>query len=256
MVARQLRVFDRQLPANGLAALENLMSELGSWWPDLLARWAPSGSEGCLRLAIRNGSINFYSNGQSIARITFGNGGRRPALGIHRKYVMGVQAPAGQKYFRLSSKEGRDPEGRRAAWGGPGMLRAWIRNSECHSGDEKRCIEAVVVSSPKVIDLEMGLPAFDRRNGALRMDMVALEQATNGIRLVFWEAKLIRDKRLRSREHNPEVFKQIDAYRLYLSDADRMQRIVEAYRNSCRIMRELHRMASAKMMIGPLDRGL
>ena len=67
--------------------------------------------------------------------------------------------------------------------------------------------------SPKIVDLEMGLPAVDGRKKPLRLHVVSLEQAADGIRLVFWEGKKMGDGRLRSKVHKPRVFEQIDAYR-------------------------------------------
>ena len=197
--------FNRRLPDNALTALQALMSRQIGWWPHLLAHWAPSGSDGCLRLAIRNGYMNFYSSGQSIAKVTFGHGGHVPALSVHEKYVNGPAA-SGQRYIRFSTQDGRDTQEPSSAWGGSKMLQAWIKNSAKHYSNEKRCIEALVAVSPKVIDLEMGVPAVDDRTSALRMDIVSLENAPNGIRLVFWEGKMIGDARLRSRVHEPKVF--------------------------------------------------
>ena len=243
--------FSRRLPKRSWEALEALISKT-SWWPNLLAHWAPSGSEGYLRLAIRDGYMNFYSGGQSIAKITFGRGGNQPTLSVHHKYV--ISHAKGQKNLKCSAEEGLDAGGSPVAWGGPRMLRKWISNSYCYRGEEKRCIENVLTISPKVIDLEMGLPAFNGREIALRMDIVALEPATHGVRLVFWEGKMIGDGRLRSRNRQPEVFKQIDAYRSYLQDEKRKQGIIQGYRKSCRIMERLHGMASrVAPHIGPLD---
>ena len=240
-----MSTFARRLPKRALAALEALMSSQTSWWPDLLAHWAPSGSEGCLRLAIRNGYANFYSSGQSIAKVTFGHGGNAPTLSVHEKYVSGPSAQ-GQRYVKFSGEGGNDADGCPTDWAE--RLRKWISNSVKHRGKEKPCIEAVVAASPKVIDLEMGLPAVDGRKTALRMDIVSLERTTDGIRLVFWEGKMIGDGRLRSKVHNPRVFEQVDAYSSYLQDGAREQRIVKAYRESCRIIRDLHGMASTTTM--------
>ena len=232
--------------------LEKLVSSRIGWWPDLLAEWAPSGSLGELRLAVRNGYMNFYSKGQSIAKISFGRGGSSPTMRIHEKYVK-ESSDGGQRYIKLSGDTGRDPDGRPVDWGGPKMLRAWVRNSRQHSGTEKSCIDALVGVSPKVIDLEMGLPAFGDRKTALRLDMVALEGTPKDIRLVFWEAKMIGDKRLRSRYGTPKVFEQINDYQRYLASPNRRQQVTVAYRNCCRIIRDLHSMATRVGITQPLD---
>ena len=196
-----------------------------------------------MRLAIRNNYMNFYSKGQSIARITFGRGGASPTMRIHEKYVKEF-SDGGQRYIKLTDREGRDPDGCLVTWGGPEMLNQWINNSRKYSGREKRHIEFLVQHSPKVIDLEMGLPAFGDRKTSLRMDLVSLEGTPDDIRLVFWEAKMIGDSRLRSRTQQPKVFEQINAYRSYLADPTRKKRVELAYRQCCRIICDIHKLAS------------
>ena len=107
--------------------------------------------------------------------------------------------------------------------------------------------------SPKIVDLEMDLPAVDGRKKPLRLDVVSLEQAADGIRLVFWEGKMMGDGRLRSKVHKPRVFEQIDAYRSYLRDGARQHHIIEAYRRFCGIIRDLHEKASRVTSIPPLN---
>lgn len=242
ILENNMALFNRELSSEALDELKRSTKEGNDWWPDLLAHWAPSGSSGDLRLAIRNGYMNFYSNGQSIAKITFGPNGA-PTLSIHHKYVIEPK-PQGQKQLKLQSRQGLDTSGELTAWGGRAMLRRWIRNSKDHRGFEKPQIEALVASSPKVIDLEMGLPAFGDRKTALRMDIVALERREREIRIVFWEAKMIGDGRLRSKGPEPEVFKQIDAYKGYLATEGHKERVVKAYRRNCQLLQHMAREVS------------
>lgn len=244
--------FDRKLPANALPALERLTKAETDWWPDLLASWAPSGIVGPLRLAVRNGYMNFYAGGQSVAKVAFRRGGARPTLSIHHKYVIEPKQ-TGQLYIKLDTGEGCDSAGHPCGWGGPAMLERWICRSGTHRGFEKPLVEAIVAASPKIIDLEMGLPAYGDRKSALRMDAVALERAGRTIRIVFWEVKRLSDGRLRSRSHRPEVLEQTRAYQAYLQDRRRRERVIEAYRNNCRILVDLHKMAHNVAPLGDLD---
>ena len=244
--------FRRSLPGNGAIELRRLSSNRIGWWPDLLAAWSPSGSFGGLRVAIRKNTINFYSKGQSIARISFGQGGKYPTMSIHEKYVMKSPSEK-QKYIKLKEDEGSDKDGRPVAWGGSNMLQHWTSNSKCYRTKEKRCIDTLVGHSPKVIDLEMGLPAFENRTSSLRMDLVTLEVISEGIRLVFWEGKMINDGRLRSSIGDPEVFQQIDGYRSYLADPSRKRVVADAYVNCCKIICSLHKMAECVGLTGPID---
>ena len=243
--------FQRRLPEKSMSELEKLVSNGTGWWPDLLAEWAPSGSQGELRLAIRNRYLNLYSKGQSIAKVSFGRGGASPTMRIHEKYVKG-SSDGGQRYISLTGDTGRDPDGRLVDWGGRRMLRTWIDNSCHYSGPEKRCIDALVAASPKVIDVEMGLPAFCGRKTALRIDIVALEGTPDDVRLVFWEAKMIGDSRLRSKNGTPKVFEQIEEYQRYLRAANPREQVTKAYRNCCKIICDLHAMAGINIPLDPL----
>ena len=244
--------FRRKLPINALNSLRELTTEDNSWWTSLLENWVPSGRGEGLRLAIRSGYLNFYAKGQSIAKITFGRRGKSPAMSIHAKYVTGDKN-CGQKYEKFLHR-GRDEmqEGSvRREW--PKMLQKWISRSECFSENEKKNIDALIAEWPKVIDIEMGLPAFSSRKSALRVDMVSLEGVPEGIHLVFWEAKMIGNQQLRSRCHKPKVFEQIDAYHSYLADPTREEQVIKAYRECCGIIRDLHDMASAAGTVRDLD---
>jgi hypothetical protein len=105
------------------------------------------------------------------------------------------------------------------------------------------------------IDLEMGLPAWEHGKTPARIDCVTLEPDAGGgpsARIVFWEAKLIGDGRLRSRSR-PEVADQFHAYRRYLQDDSHRAQVGDAYAEVCRLLCELHRMASRLGRIDPLD---
>lgn len=60
------------------------------WFKDLLSLWRPSGhpsGDHGLRLAIRNGYLNFYRLGQSFARVAYVSG--KLIAEVHYKYVLG-----------------------------------------------------------------------------------------------------------------------------------------------------------------------
>ncbi len=54
-----------------------------------------------LRLAIRNGYLNFYRRGQSVAKVGFDRAGNLQAK-IHNKYVCGAEG-SGQSHITLTS---------------------------------------------------------------------------------------------------------------------------------------------------------
>jgi hypothetical protein len=104
-----------------------------------------------------------------------------------------------------------------------------------------------------VIDLEMGLPAWDGKRTAPRMDLVSIDRIDGQLRIFFGEMKLVGDKRLRCRaplvrDEMPEVLRQLSVYRNYLADPERRRQVSEQYSNAARIMKRLREMADA---IGP-----
>lgn len=246
-----MKGFDRRLWTNGLVGLRNLTCEPGgNWWKDLLSHWCPSGvpsGEQGLRLAVRNGYLNLYRSGQSIARISRAHDGR-PFAKLHHKYV--DDAATGQSYVRLIGSEFKaSGDSAARSYIGRDMLREWINRSRNHHGGEKIGVDLLVGCNPEVIDLEMGLPANKERKSALRMDLVALERRGDAILIVFWEAKRIDDPRLRARGR-PEILTQIEGYRDYMADQLRRRRVIEAYRDACGIMCELHDIART---IAPIE---
>ena len=157
--------FARAFPVRSLTDEE---IEGNPWFVDLLRFWRPAGdalvSKGRvaeedlrLRLAIRDGCVNFYRSGQSVAKVDLDSGGKLQAL-IHNKYVNG-RASNGQHYLRVtsagvSSRKMNIEE----AYGGTEEMRRWIANANDHAGREKKFVDLVVARNPNTIDLEMALP--------------------------------------------------------------------------------------------------
>ena len=252
-----MSVFGRTIPDEAMIVARRLVSEKTGWFPDLLRNWAPSGSIGQLRIAIRNGYVNFYAKGQSVAKITFNRRNRCLALNIHSKYAT-PSNNSGQKYVRFDMS-GDSNLASEVRYYGSQTLDFWIGNAlkyttgEIRRSNEKRHIDNLIETHSTVIDLEMGLPVYENRKNSLRVDIVSLEEVDGEIRIVFSEAKMISDSRLRSRNHKPEVLEQIERYRAYLDNSERQHRIVKAYTRACRIIRDFHVMASELTEMPPLD---
>ena len=74
----------------------------------MLTLWRPSGQPSedyGLRLAIRDGYMNFYRRGQSIGRVSLNRGGQ-PILSVHAKYVLPEadrSSVEGQEYVTLTT---------------------------------------------------------------------------------------------------------------------------------------------------------
>jgi hypothetical protein len=218
------------------------------WFLDLLALWRPageaSGDEG-LRLAVRNGYLNFYRRGQSVARVSTVRGELRGV--VHAKYFSeAARERGGQTYgrffgSRVTSAHGSEP------YEGLSTLRQWIALiDERYAGTEKQLVDQLVSENANVIDLEMGLPAWGRRKAPLRMDLVTIEDQ----QIVFWEAKCAGDSRIRCRGASamPEVVRQLQEYRDFLVQDTHCVRIAEAYRSAAAVLVRLRAVADR---IGP-----
>ena len=248
--------------------IKDQVLEQSPWFTDMLLYWRPAGdalhrdmteahkvvsSGGMqeedpkrLRLAIRDGYLNFYRGGQSVGEVRFGKGGGLQAR-IHNKYVYGEKG-GGQAYIRLTSEGLFDQKtGRPREYDSLAQLRGWVANANGYIGKEKRFVDLVVARNPDTIDLEMALPAYSldpKERTAPRMDLVALEPAGDRWRIVFWEAKLVDDSRARCRgDNDPEVVKQLAQYTDWLNHANHRELVASAYQNACRLLVGFHGIA-------------
>lgn len=257
--------FDRRISKDGLVALLGCTDPGGAaWFADLLSLWRPagqpSGSHG-LRLAIRNGYLNFYRCGQSVARVSIRQGILQAE--VHIKYV---RPDASAQTYAVLKSTGLSCKGYNTLDGYKGIhtLKKWIEYAESHKSmsREKRFVDEVLEHNPGVIDLEMGLPAFaprGQKRTAPRMDIVALEEIDDGHQVVFWEAKLMGDGRLRKRDPNvpPEVLKQLDDYRIWMKQPGHSEAVRRAYFNCCVLLLTLHKWAlKINPKTGPLGGGI
>jgi hypothetical protein len=243
--------FNRMLPEAGLKRLEGRAQEKGdNWWKDLLRLWRPAGYEAGkegLRLAVRNGYMNFYLRGQSVARVGFGHG-HVPFAETHIKFAVSSADEKRQAYVRLTDIELRCSGEKLDAQYKPNItLNHWIAQADKwaigkYGSREKVFVDEAVAENGSVIDLEMGLPAWTGGKTARRMDLVLLERVEGRLWIVFWEAKTISDPRLVSRG-KPEVLTQLEYYQAYLADKARKEAVKCAYRRNCGILIKLHDLA-------------
>jgi hypothetical protein len=188
--------------------------------------------------------MNFYCGGQSIAKVNFGRDGLQAK--IHEKYVYGCEG-SGRDYVTLTSKG--FPELGTGRLVPCNSLQKWISNANSKIGVEKRFVDLVVAYNPDVIDLEMGLPAYSKipeERRAPRIDLVALEPCDSRWRVALWEAKLVGDGRARCRGNDlPKVVaEQLKPYTDWLSDRGRARSVAAAYQHNCRLLVDLHAIAS------------
>jgi hypothetical protein len=224
------------------------------WFKDLLSLWRPSGhcsGDAGLRIAIRNGYLNFYRLGQSVARVECVSG--ELIADVHYKYVL-EERPAGMSekspYLRLTSNGVFFRGTKVADYKGFHTLLQWIaRAGKRYAHAEKSIIDELVEKNEHVIDLEMAIPAWAHSESAVRMDLVAIENGT----VVFWEAKTICNAEIRCRaefeaDKSPHVLKQLANYRLFLAQHKHPELVESAYRNTAELLVKLRALADD---IGP-----
>lgn len=238
--------FARSFAVNALAEWE--ANKPGNAVRTLFDRWSLPGevSAGAavLRLGLRDGYLNFYIKGQSVAKLSVGRGG--PKLSVHRAYTSGRRkervgdgAPPVQGY--------QDYDAQALAAPATGSLVAgWIETAETYASAEKRFVDDLIAANPGVIDLEMGLPASDTPGServAPRMDLV-IAQCPKGEppSIAFWEAKCANNPELRaSGDAAPRVLEQLGKYVRWMEESDRIAQVQQAYRNTAADLLGLHR---------------
>ena len=267
--------FSRQL---NLAALSPT-SQIPGWFRDMVRLTRPAGhaseqthwtapTDGksvsgdrpiTLRVSIRDGYVNFYCGGQSVGKVWFGKTLRGE---VHYKYLHDKEIP-GKYYVGLATVETDYPE--------HGRLEKWIGRTHKYQGVEKLFVDRVFGANPTMIDLEAALPGadmldkdgkrvVDAKTGkenvtAPRIDLVGLEKDPDvpGWRLVFWEAKNVKDGRIRSTA-TPEVIKQLKTYKDWFAKAEIKQTLCDAYYETCNALVDLNDWAKAQgFSFGDLD---
>lgn len=226
-------------------AIEKLQQS-PNWWQELILRLKPSGEElgsTGLRLAVRDGYLNFYHQGQAIAKVVTNKSGELCSE-QHIKYVF--ESASSQKYTKLIGNYNCiiNPENNEesAHYLGGETLDLWIKRSRKHKGEEKTFVEQIVAANNNVIDMEMGLP-----ESGYRIDLVTIEEDQGLAKLVLWEAKLTSDGRCRTNGVKPEVVEQLCRYRYFLSDPKRQPEIINAYITACKVQTHICELAGKQV---------
>jgi hypothetical protein len=193
-------------------------------------------------LAIRDGYLNFYRYGQSVARVKVVKG--KLQAEVHNKYVYGDQG-SGQDYVKITDGTYKNYDGARLAFR-YGLVHDWIQKAEGHAGKEKRFVDKVVAHNAGVIDLEVGLPADPElwsEKSAPRMDLAAIEPCGDHYRLVFWEAKLATNPEARCEDTSkpPKVIEQLETYEKWIAKNRKL--VIEVYQRCCKDLVQLYGIA-------------
>jgi hypothetical protein len=258
-----MTIFKREFNVRGVKEVLNAPDN--AWFRDLLKYWRPAGDLGDtqskplatadhLRLAIRDGYVNFYRAGQSVAKVTFNN----PKLeaSVHNKYVY-CNKDGNQAYVKITDGGFTDCHGARVRYSDD-LVHHWILAAGDYAGAEKFFVDELVGRNANAIDLEAGLPADPElweKKSAPRMDLVSVEPCGSHWRLAFWEAKLVKNSEARCQSGLPEVVGQLEKYEKWLEKNRKI--VCEAYRRTCADLVQFHGMAKALYPeIGELGNGI
>lgn len=231
--------FGRRFPGPWMA----LLKERPAWWQDVLEyRFKDvGGAQQQLFLAVRDGYLNAYVEGQSVLKVKFDKAAKLRAK-IHHKYLDDAAVGQAYKVFDGSAVNGTPYKGKET-------LQEWVERAQRYSrhknvgmtGSEKQGVAVIAGRNSHVIDVEMGLPGPT----ADRIDIVALERDGAAVKIVFYEAKLFNNPALRAKNFEPKVLGQIDRYIKWLTSEGREEQVKQAYRETCKLLIELREMQGA-----------
>jgi hypothetical protein len=209
--------FKRGLSDDFMASLAALAQNPG-WWQDVLA-------DASLIIGIRDEKFDVYWNGQSLFNADFRDG--RVNVNTHVKYLLDPD-----RDDRVALKENGTfsvvsiPMLKRYV---PGTLSKLKRAADLFSGMEKQGVHAIAQANENIIDVEIRLDAkgLDTKRKQPRIDIAVFEKRSDGVELVFWEAKMFANKELRASGSAP-VVRQIEEYKRVLEE--RKTGVLSSYR--------------------------
>lgn len=211
MVAGVNGPFRRGLSDEFVSALRN-EADKGGWWTDVLA-------DRGLLIAVRDEYLNVYWRGQSLFRVH--RNGKALAAWTHPKYLLNPALSRPVRFdgraFRLGDLSSRALT---QEYEDNSTLEMMKKAAGIYSNSEKIGVHAIATTNSSVVDVEIAFRnGGDAKRGKLpRADIAVIEPgADNEARLVFWEAKLYRNKELRSDSGKAQVFGQIEKYRTVIS---------------------------------------
>jgi hypothetical protein len=160
-----------------------------SWWRDVLR-------DKSLVIGVRDDYLNVYWRGQSLFKVEMKDG--RIVASTHPKYLLNPE---------LSGQVKLDSDGEFCLGDLDVLTRAYVpgntlgklkRAASLFAGDEKIGVQAIAAGNANVVDVEIAFPAAPGGRSVPRIDIATFERAEGGVKLVFWEAKLLGNPELRT----------------------------------------------------------
>jgi hypothetical protein len=134
-----------------------------------------------------------------------------------------------------------------------GTLSKLKRAADLFSGMEKQGVHAIAKANKNIVDVEIMLDAkdLDINRNYPRIDIAAFEQRSDGVELVFWEAKLFANKELRASGcSQPKVVGQIKEYIQVLQK--RETEVLSSYRCIAKNLVAIAAMSNGNRKVGPV----
>lgn len=235
--------FKRGLSDGFIIALTALAQKPG-WWQDVLV-------DTSLIFGIRDEELDVYWNGQSLFHADFD--GNRVNVNTHVKYLLDPE----RKDRVALKKDGtfQVVASPMLASYAPGTLKKLKTAADLFSGMEKQGVHAIAQANENIIDVEIRLDArdLDTERDQPRIDIAALEQCSDGVELVFWEAKLFANDELRARGKAP-VVEQIEEYIKVLQA--RKPDVLTSYRRVAENLVVIAEMSGGFREVGPAIRAV
>jgi hypothetical protein len=219
------------------------LAELGQkpgWWQDVLR-------DSSLIIGIRDERFDVYWNGQSLFNASFD--GDRVNVKTHIKYLLD---PDRSDHVDLKGDIFEPKSTPILARYTPGTMSKLKRAANLFSGMEKQGVHAIARANENIVDVEIRVDAkdIDTERDQPRIDIAAFEHRSDGIELVFWEAKLFANKELRaSGTTEPKVVRQIEEYKHVLQK--RQDEVLSSYRVVAKNLVGIANMSNDARAVGP-----
>lgn len=235
--------FRRGIRKKGMIDALAELATKDNWWRDVL-------KDKSLIIGVRDDYLNVYWRGQSIFKVEMKQ--ECIVATTHPKYLLDPDI-SGQ--VALDTETGTfaldDLDALTRTYVPGETLGKLKRAASLFAGDEKEGVQAIVNANPHVVDVEIAFPAQAGSHSVPRIDIATFNEAGDGVKLVFWEAKVLGNAELRaSGEKN--VVRQIENYRTVLTA--QAPNVIDSYGVIARNLDAIAKMSGGARSIAPAVR--
>ncbi len=220
-------VFKRTLRQNFIDELNRLYNVKHSWWQKMV-------DDKDAFILIRNNRVHVLVNGGTLLQIRMSTQNEM-VCEAHEDFLS--LRNTSNPYVRLDENSTAPITRVNGLNGLSKHYQKVKRRIKLFAGREKQVVQYFSLSSPQIIDLEVGLEGEKKRDasrkGAQRVDMAGISKSGN---LVFYEVKLFENSEIRSKK-TPKVVGQLKKYeRLQQKYQDE---IIKGYEDQFKTYRKL-----------------